>query len=74
MALSLDLIPVDDRVAEAWARVRTELDRRGLRMLANESWIAVTAMALRVPVVTQHAGFVDLPGLEVIRVSSDLRS
>lgn len=68
VALSLEPIPVDDRVADAWARLRTELDRRGLRMLANDGWIAATAMSRGVPVVTQDAGFVEVPGLEVIRV------
>jgi predicted nucleic acid-binding protein len=68
VALSLDPIPVDDRVAEAWARLRLALDQAKLRMRANDSWIAATAMALGVPVVTQDADFVEVPGLEVIHV------
>jgi predicted nucleic acid-binding protein len=32
------------------------------------SWIAATALALRVPVVTQDEDYTDVLGLEVIRV------
>ena len=67
-ALSLDPVPVDDRVAEAWARLRVALADAGLRMPVNDSWIAATAMALGVPVVTQDDDYVRLPILEVIRV------
>ena len=67
-ALSLDPVPVDDRVAEAWARLRVALADAGLRMPVNDSWIAATAMALGVPVVTQDDDYVRLPILDVIRV------
>ena len=67
-ALALDPLPVDDRVADAWARLRLMLRDAGLRMPVNDSWIAATALALRLPVVTQDADYVDLPGLEVVRV------
>ncbi|MBI2775997.1 MAG: type II toxin-antitoxin system VapC family toxin [Chloroflexi bacterium] len=66
-ALALDPIPVDERVASAWARLRVELRARGLRMPVNDSWIAATAMALGVAVVTQDDDFVEVPGLAVIR-------
>ena len=42
-------------------------DRR-LRMPVNDSWIAATAMALGVPVVTQDDDFPSIPELDVIRV------
>ena len=66
-ALALDPIPVDARVAAAWARLRVELRARGLRMPVNDSWIAATAIALGVAVVTLDAEYVELPGLTVIR-------
>lgn len=66
-ALALDPIPVDDRVAAAWARLRVDLRDRGLRMPVNDSWIAATAIALGVAVVTQDDDYVELPGLAVIR-------
>ena len=67
-ALALDPLPVDDRVADAWARLRLMLRDAGLRMPVNDSWIAATALSLRLPVVTQDADYVDLPGLDVVRV------
>ena len=65
-ALALDPIPVDDRVAAAWGRLRVDLRDRGLRMPVNDSWIAATAIALGVAVVTQDDDYVELPGLAVI--------
>ena len=67
-AMTLDPVPVDDRVAEAWARLRVALAQAGLRMPVNDSWIAATAMSLGVPVVTQDDDYVELPLLSVVRV------
>ena len=67
-ALALAPVPVDDDVVAAWARLRVLLRDLGLRMEVNESWIAATALALGVPVVTQDRDYVRVPGLEVIRV------
>lgn len=67
-ALSLDPVPVDDRVAESWARLRVELRDRGQRMPVNDSWIAATAIALAIPIVTQDDDYLDAPGLAVIKV------
>jgi predicted nucleic acid-binding protein len=67
-ALELRPLPVDDAVAQAWARLRIALRDNGLRMPVNDSWIAATAMALGVSVVTQDADYVDVPGLVVVHV------
>jgi predicted nucleic acid-binding protein len=67
-ALALDPVPVDDDVAEAWARLRLLLRESGQRMAVNDSWIAATAMALGVPVVTQDEDYLALEGLDVVRV------
>ena len=67
-AMAFDPVPIDDAVAEAWAGLRIRLRDRGLRMPVNDSWIAATAIALRVPVVTQDADYVELEGLDVIRL------
>jgi len=67
-ALELDPVPVDRPVAEAWGRLRLVLRDAGLRMPVNDSWIAATAMALEVPVVTQDDDYAQVPGLSVIRV------
>lgn len=67
-ALSLEPVPIDDAVAEAWAGLRVRLRDLGIRIPVNDSWIAATAVALGVPVVTQDDDYVDLPGLTVIHV------
>ena len=67
-ALELDPVPVDESVAAEWARLRVLLRNSGQRMPVNDSWIAATALALGVTVVTQDDGFLDLDGLHVTRV------
>jgi predicted nucleic acid-binding protein len=67
-ALQLDPVPVDEAVAAEWARLRVLLMDTGQRMPVNDSWIAATAMALAVPVVTQDDDFPDVDGLVVVRV------
>jgi predicted nucleic acid-binding protein len=66
--LALDPVPIDNGVAEQWARLRVLLRDTGKRMPVNDSWIAATAMALAVPVVTQDDDYVELDELPVIRV------
>ena len=67
-ALALDPTPVDEAVAAAWAKLRLLLRDGGQRMAVNDTWIAATAMALGVPVVTQDEDYVAIGGLEVIHV------
>jgi len=66
--LELNAIPVDGIVAEAWARLRQDLREHSLRMAVNDSWIAATAIAHGVPLVTQDDDYIDAPGLTVIHV------
>jgi predicted nucleic acid-binding protein len=44
-ALRFDPVPIDQSVADEWARLRVLLRHAGLRMPVNDSWIAATAMA-----------------------------
>lgn len=67
-ALQLDPVPVDEAVASEWARLRVLLRDTHQRMPVNESWIAATAMALGVPVVTQDDDFPEVEGLAITRV------
>lgn len=67
-ALTLEPVPIDEDVANAWARLRVSLRDLGLRMGVNDSWIAATALALGVPIVTQDDDYVEVPGLPVIHV------
>ena len=67
-AMSLEPLPVDVAVAEAWATLRVRLREAGRAMKLNDSWIAATAIALDIPVITQDADFDDAPGLEIVKV------
>ena len=67
-AISLEPIPIDVEVANAWARLRLALRDAGLRMPVNDSWIAATAVALGVPIVTQGDDFPTVAELTVIHV------
>lgn len=64
----LDPLPIDQAVAEAWADLRVALRDARRRMPVNDSWIAATALAHGIPVVTQDDDYLDIPGLDVIRV------
>ena len=66
--MGLSPVPVDDAVAAAWARLRVALSDLGRRMPLSDSWIAATALALGVPLVTQDDDTADIPGLTVIHV------
>ena len=68
LALEFDPVPITVEVAEHWARLRLSLRDAGARMAVNDSWIAATAMALGVAVVTQDDGFPAIDELDVIRV------
>ncbi len=68
VAEALDPLPIDAQVAHAWATLRLALRDAGKRMPINDSWIAATAIAKDMPVVTQDGDYDDVPGLEVIRV------
>ena len=68
VALALRPIPIDDDVAAAWARLRLTLRGEGLRMPVNDSWIAATAMAHDVAIVTGDDDFPSLDLFTVIRV------
>ena len=68
VAMTLDPVVIDDDVAAQWARLRVMLRDSGLRMPVNDSWIAATAMALQVPIVTQDDDYINLAELPVVHV------
>ncbi len=67
-ALALEPLPIDGEVADAWARLRVSLREAGRRMPVNDSWIAATALAHDVPLVTQDRDHVAVAGLHIIAV------
>lgn len=60
-----EILPVDQRVAERFAEVYAMLRRKGRPIETNDMWIAATALADGLIVVSsdQHFRFVD--GLQV---------
>ena len=66
--MALDPLPVDDRVADAWAELRVALRDAGRKMPVNDSWIAATAIAHGLPVATQDGDYDDAPGVKVIKL------
>ena len=67
----LELVPMVERMAVEWARLRVYLAEQGRRVNVNDLWIAATAAALGIPLVTQDADFDPLEGargVELIRV------
>jgi predicted nucleic acid-binding protein len=68
-AQRLEPFPVDQQVAAAWALLRRQLRAAGRRMEVNDSWIAATAIAYDMAVITQDQGFPDgIAGLVVIHI------
>lgn len=64
-------LPVDTSVADEWARLRLLLAAAGRRVNVNDTWIAATALAHGVPVVTQDADYralAEVSDLQVIAV------
>lgn len=64
-------LPIEARVADHWAQLRLVLADSGQRVNVNDTWIAATALAHGVPVVTQDSDFdqlAELSDLAVIRV------
>lgn len=67
----VETIPIDHAVAAAWAKLRIHLAEADRRLNVNDLWIAATALANGLPVVTQDDDFEPIDGvggLAVIRV------
>jgi predicted nucleic acid-binding protein len=60
---NLLLLPIDQGVDRAWAQMRAYLLAAGRKVNANDLWIAATAVAHEIPVVTQDADFDALSGV-----------
>jgi predicted nucleic acid-binding protein len=67
-AMRIEPLPLDERVAHAWAALRLALVDAGKRMPINDSWIAATAIANDMAVASQDDDYDDIPGLRVVRV------
>jgi predicted nucleic acid-binding protein len=58
----VETLAVDEAVAAAWARLRVHLAASGRRLNVNDLWIAATALAHDLPVVTQDEDFRPVQG------------
>ena len=58
-------LPVDDEVAETWARLKAAGGRNGRTFGVNDLWIAATGCLHDVPVVTCDRGFLPMRELGV---------
>jgi predicted nucleic acid-binding protein len=67
----VETLPIDNAVAAAWALLRIHLAEADRRLNVNDLWIAATALAHDLPVVTQDDDFEPVEsvgGLSVVRV------
>jgi predicted nucleic acid-binding protein len=68
LAQRFEALTVNDTVSEAWALLVSRLRAAGRRVPVNDSWIAATAIAHGVPVVTQNSDYDAMPDIQVIRI------
>lgn len=66
-----ELLPADESVAVEWARLRAQIAAAGRRVNVNDLWIAATAAAHRLPIVTRDTDFdvlAEFGGIDIVRV------
>jgi predicted nucleic acid-binding protein len=68
LAQRFEALRVDEAVSEAWALLVSRLRAAGQKAPINDSWIAATAIAHNVPVVTHDSDYDAMPGVDVIRI------
>ena len=59
----IEVLVIDASVAGEWARLRVHLAQTGRRVNVNDLWIAATAAAHRLPIVTQNDDFGPVDGV-----------
>jgi len=73
LAQRFEALPVDEAVSDAWALLVSKLRAAGRRVPVNDSWIAATAIAHGIPVVTQDDDYNHMPDLDVIKIPASHR-
>jgi predicted nucleic acid-binding protein len=68
LAQRFEPLAVDEAVSDAWALLVSRLRAEARKVPINDSWIAATAIAHGVPIVTQDSDYDAMPGVEVIKV------
>jgi len=62
---NFSIIPVDERIAEVYGKVKEQLRVKGVNIPENDIWIAATAMSLQNRLLTYDAHFKSVDGLIV---------
>ena len=66
--LRFEALRVDEAVSQAWALLVSRLRAAGHKVPINDSWKAATAIAHRVPLVTQDSHYDAMPDVEIIKI------
>lgn len=61
-------LPVDEKVSRAWSQMRAYAQASGKKVEINDMWIAATAAAHEIPVLTQDRDFDALSGVAGLTV------
>ena len=68
VAQRFEAFAITEQVSDAWALLIARMKAAGRKLPIKNSWIAATAVAHGIPVVTQDADYDAMPGVEVIRI------
>ena len=68
LAERFEALPVDESVSDAWALLVSRLRAERRKAPINDSWIAATAIAHGIPIVTPDNDYEAMPDVEVIRI------
>ena len=63
-----NLLQVDENVSDAYGSIKNELLKHGKVLPENDMWIAATAIANEMTVITQDKHFEHIPNLSVIKL------
>ena len=61
-------LPIDEAVSRSWAQMRAYVQASGGKVGVNDMWIAATAAAHEIPVLTQDGDFDALNGIAGLTV------
>jgi predicted nucleic acid-binding protein len=67
-ARQFEPLPIDETVSDAWALLVAKLRADGRKAPINDTWIAATAIAQGLPVLTQDSDYDHMPDLTVIKI------
>lgn len=68
LAQRFEPLSIDEAVSEVWALLVSRLRAAKRRVPINDSWIAATAVAHDVPIVTQDSDYDAIADVEVITI------